>query len=254
MIEQGTEAGAFEQAEQEMVEGVFRLGDRIVGELMTPRHEIAWIDLEDSPERIQETLKQHSYSRFPVAVGGLDNLKGFVHVKDLLNETLSGRVLDIPSVLKNGPAVPESMRAFRALEALQTTNSHLAFVVNEHGGIEGLLTVVDLLKGITGDLPASEGDSEPMAVRRDDGTWLIDGMMPVYELKELLGIRRLPGEDEGSFTSLGGLVMTTLGRVPRTGDHFESDGWRFEVADMDRNRVDKVLVTAVPEAPSEESA
>jgi putative hemolysin len=246
MIDQGTETGTFEEAEQEMLEGVFRLGDRRVAELMTPRQEISWIDLNDTPDIIRETLRQSKHSRFPVADGDLDRLEGFVHVKDLLDESLAGKPLDIRSVLRKAPAVPESMRALRAIETLRTHDSHLAFVVNEHGGVEGLVTVTDIVRAIMGDLPASPSASEPLAVQREDGSWLIDGTMPAYELKELLGIRTLPGEQEGTFTTVGGFVMTSLGKVPAPGDHFEHNGWRFEVLDMDGNRVDKVLVSALP--------
>jgi putative hemolysin len=228
------------------VEGVFRLGDRRVVELMTPRQEIAWIDLEDPADRIRETLRLNNYSRFPVALGDMDRLKGFVHVKDLLDECLAGKPFDLHAILKEAPVVPETMPALRTLETLQAANSHIAFVVNEHGGIDGMVTVTDILQAIVGDVPASS-PGESLAVRREDGSWLIDGMMQGYELKELLGIRKLPGEEEGAFTTVGGFVMTHLGRVPKISDHFEHDGWRYEVVDMDGNRVDEVLVSAVPQ-------
>jgi putative hemolysin len=247
MMEEGTETGAFEEAEQEMVEGVFRFGDRRVSELMTPRQEVVWIDLEDATDQVRQTLQQSSYTRFPVAVGDLDHLEGYVHVKDLLNELLSGKPFDIRPVVKQAPVVPESARALGVLETLRASNSHLAFVVDEHGGIEGLVTVTDLLQAIVGDVPNSSPSNEDVPVRREDGSWLIDGTMPAYEFKELLEIRKLPGETEGAFTSVGGFVMTFLGKVPKTGDHFEHGGWRFEVMDMDGNRVDKVLVSAVPQ-------
>src|SRR5215203_856192 len=239
MIEQGTQSGTFEEAEQDMVEGVFRLGDRRVSELMTPRQEIDWIDTKSGPEETREALRKSKYSRFPVAHGDLDFLKGFVHVKDLLDESLDGKPLDIQSLLRRAPVIPESMFALKALETLQRANSHLAFIVNEHGGVEGLVTVTDIMQAIVGSVPASSADNEPLAVKRDDGSWLIDGTMQVYEFKDLLDLRKLPGEQDGSFTTVGGFVMTSLGKVPAAGDHFEHDGWRYEVMDMDGNRVDK---------------
>src|SRR5215203_5068630 len=225
--------------EQDMVEGVFRLGDRRVSELMTPRQEIDWIDTKTGPEETREALRQSKYSRFPVAHGDLDFLKGFVHVKDLLDESLDGKPLDIQSLLRRAPVIPESMFALKALETLQRANSHLAFIVNEHGGVEGLVTVTDIMQAIVGSVPASSADNEPLAVKRDDGSWLIDGTMQVYEFKDLLDLRKLAGEQDGSFTTVGGFVMTSLGKVPAAGDHFEHDGWRYEVMDMDGNRVDK---------------
>lgn len=252
IIGQATEAGALEQAEQVMVEGVFRLGDRRVAELMTPRQEIAWIDLEDPPDQIQELLREYNYSRFPVASGDLDHLKGFVHVKDLLDEALGGKPFDVLAVLRQAPVVPEAMRALRALETLQGASSHLAFVVNEHGGIEGLVTVTDILQAIVG-FPSSAAEDEALMVPRDDGSWLVDGLTPAYQLKERLKIRKLPREQDGTYTTVGGFVMTSLGRVPKSGDRFEQDGWIYEVVDMDGNRVDKILISPVATPEQEES-
>jgi putative hemolysin len=252
IIGQATEAGALEQAEQVMVEGVFRLGDRRVAELMTPRQEIAWIDLEDSPEQIRLVLRDHNYSRFPVALGDLDHVKGFVHVKDLLDKALEEKPFDVLAVLRQAPVVPESMRALRALEALQGASIHLAFVVNEHGGIEGIVTVTDILQAVVGP-PASEREEEALMVPRDDGSWLVDGLTPAYQLKEALKIRKLPREQDGTYTTAGGFVMTSLGRVPASGDRFDQDGWSYEVVDMDGNRVDKILVSPIATPEQEES-
>jgi putative hemolysin len=252
IIGQATEAGALEQAEQVMVEGVFRLGDRRVAELMTPRPEIAWIDLEDSPEQIRNVLREHKYSRFPVASEDLDHVKGFVHVKDLLDEALQGKPFDVLAVLRQASVVPESMRALRALESLQSASSHLAFVVNEHGAIEGIVTVTDILQAVVG-LPASEREDEALMVPRDDGSWLVDGLTPAYQLKEALQIRKLPRERDGTYTTAGGFVMTSLGRIPTSGDRFEQDGWSYEVLDMDGNRVDKILVSPIATPEQEDS-
>jgi len=244
MLDQATQTGTFEQAEQEMVEGVFRLADRRVVELMTPRHEITWIDPADSHEQIRETLRLSSHTRFPVADGDLDRLLGFIHVKHLLDELLAGQPFEIKPLIRKAPVVPESMRALKALDVLKTSKSYLAFIVNEHGGVEGLVTLSDLFEAVIGDVPAAESPSQAShAVQREDGSWLIDGMMPAYQFKELLEIRALPGEGQGTFTTLGGFIMSALGQVPKVTDHIKHSGWRLEVMDMDGSRVDKVLVS-----------
>jgi len=255
MVEQGAQAGAFEEAEQEMIEGVFRLGDRRAVELMRPRMSMVWLDLQDDPEAIRAVIRQSSYSRFPVGDGSLDRVLGYVHVKDLLDLSVEGRPFDVKGCIRQLPAVPETMGALKVLEVFQQSRTHIALVVNEHGAAEGLVTIHDILEAVVGDLPAPGEKPETHIAERDDGSWLVDGITPVYEFKEELGIRELPGEDDGSFTTLGGFVITQLGRIPAAGDNFEIGGRRYEVVDMDRNRVDKVLVSRIspsgPEVPTE---
>jgi len=255
MVEQGAQAGAFEEAEQEMIEGVFRLGDRRAVELMRPRMSMVWLDLQDDPEAIRAVIRQSSYSRFPVGDGSLDRVLGYVHVKDLLDLSVEGRPFDVKGCIRQLPAVPETMGALKVLEVFQQSRTHIALVVNEHGAAEGLVTIHDILEAVVGDLPAPGEKPETHIAERDDGSWLVDGITPVYEFKEELGIRELPGEDDGSFTTLGGFVITQLGRIPAAGDNFEIGGRRYEVVDMDRNRVDKVLVSRMspsgPEVPTE---
>ncbi len=242
MIEEGTKAGTVDETEQEMVEGVFRLGDRRVTELMTPRQKIVWLDSAATAEEIRAALAGTPFSRYPVGEGSLDRARGFVHVKDLLNLTLSGKGLDITGCIRTPIFVPETTPALRVLEMLQDARVHLALVVDEHGGIEGLATMADMLRAVVGDLPSAQLPDAPRAVQREDGSWLVDGVLPTYEFKESLGIDRLPAEDEGGFTTVGGFVMAHLGRVPAVADRFDCDGWSYEVVDMDGNRVDKVLV------------
>ena len=246
MVREGAESGAFHESEQEMVEGVFRLGGRKAVELMRPRQAVAWVDLRSSTSEMLAVIQAHHYSRFPACDGSLDALKGFVHVKDLLDAMLSGEAADVPSLLRTIPVLPESTPALRVLETFRRTGTHIAAVITEHGGVEGILTLNDILEAVVGEL---EGSGEPEsggAAQREDGSWLLEGLMPIYEVKERLGIRSLPRENDGTYTTLGGFVMTSLGRIPKAGDRFEADGRAYEVVDMDNNRVDKVLVSELP--------
>ncbi len=244
MIEQGTEAGMFEQAEEDIMKRVFRLGDRRVSSLMTPRLEIVWLDLEDSLDENRRTMMESSHARFPVCHGGLDNLLGVVQVYDLLVKTLEGQPIDFTSSLNSPVFVPESTRALKVLELFKQSGTQIAFVVDEYGVIQGLVTLTDVLQAIVGDIPSIEELQEPQAVQREDGSWLLDGMLPIYQFKEILNLEdeELPGEQRGSYQTLGGFVVMHLGRIPAPADHFEWSVLRFEVMDMDGNRVDKVLV------------
>lgn len=247
LIDQGRVRGMFAETEQEMVEGVFELGDRRVVEFMQPRRKIVWLDLDGKPEAVTETLLGHSFSRFPVARKDLDQALGYVHVKDLLAQCLSGRPVDLQAGIREFIGMPERMTALEALETFKKAGTHMALVVNEYGGVEGLLTPYDIVESIVGDLSTDGDGAGPSAVHREDGSWLVDGAMPVFEFRELTGVDDLPGEEESSYATLGGLILSQLGRIPSPADHFESGGWRFEVVDMDRNRIDKVLVSRLPD-------
>jgi putative hemolysin len=246
LIAQGTQAGMFEEVEQEMVERVFRLGDRRVSAVMTPRTEIVWVDSDASLEEIQQTLAESVHSRFLVAQGSLDNVLGVVHAKDLLLHFLRGQPLDLAAMLQQPLYVPESMRALEVLELFKRSATHIALVIDEYGGIQGLVTPSDILEAIVGDLPEPGEQVEPLAVEREDGSWLLDGMLPIDDFKELFHLHRLPGEDQGVYQTLAGFVIMQLGRIPSVSDHFEWEGLRIEVVDMDGNRVDKVLVMLTP--------
>lgn len=243
LIEKGTEAGTFEETEQDMVEGVFELGDRWVVDLMKPRGKITWLDIDEDPEIVHKTILDNTYSRFPVARGDLDHVLGYVHVKDLLVQCIAGKPVDLQSCIRPLTGMPEMMTALKALESFKSIRTHIALVVNEYGGTEGLITLYDIVEAVVGDLPTSGEKSEPWAKKREDGSWLVDGAMPAFEFKELTGIRDLPGESENAYTTLGGLILMQLGRIPSPAEYFESGGWRYEVVDMDRNRIDKVLVS-----------
>jgi putative hemolysin len=241
LIAQGTQAGMFDEAEQEMVERVFRLGDRRVGAVMTPRTEIVWVDSDALPEEIQQTIAQSTHSRILVAQGSLDDVLGVVHAKELLLPLLRGEPLDLAAVLRQPLYVPESMRALEVLELFKQSATHIALVIDEYGGVQGLLTPSDILEAIVGDLPEPGEQVDPLAVQREDGSWLLDGMLSIDDFKELFHLGRLPDEDQGVYQTLAGFVIMQLGRIPVVSDHFEWGGLRIEVVDMDGNRVDKIL-------------
>ncbi|MEA5593752.1 hemolysin family protein [Rivularia sp. UHCC 0363] len=242
LIEQGTEEGTFEEVEQDMVERVFRLGDRPISSFMTPRPEIVWLDLQDSPAQNREKIIENGYSRYPVCQEGLDNVLGILPVTSLLTRCFTGEQMDLTVGLREPIFIPESTRGLKVLELFKQTINHVALVVDEYGVIQGLLTLNDVLIEIVGDVPSDEEDEEPQAVQRDDGSWLLDGMLTMDEFFELFDMEEISSESRGNYQTLGGLVMSSLGRIPVATDSFEWKGMRFEVMDMDGNRVDKILV------------
>jgi putative hemolysin len=245
MIDLGTAAGVFAEVEQDMVEAVFRLGDRRVGTIMTPRTEIIWLDLNGSIEEIQMKLLGSSYSRFPVAKGSLDQVAGLVLAKDILAGCMMGKPLNIESVLQQPQFIPETMPALKVLELFRESRVHIALVIDEFGGLQGLVTLFDILESIVGDIPDVGEAVEPEVVQRDDGSWLVDGRLPVDEFKALFNLNDLPDEERGYYQTIGGFVMSQLGRVPESSDYFDWSMLRFEVVDMDGMRVDKILITTI---------
>lgn len=242
LIAQGTEHGTFEEAEQEMVEGVFRLGDRRVVDLMRPRGKVACLDVEEPWSVNRAVLQSNAHSRFPVIAGDLDNVIGVVHVKDLFLALDADTPIDLRALAKTPLIVPELTPALNVLERFQESGDQMALIVDEHGGIQGLVTLTDLMEAVVGDLRGPGESTRSRITKREDGSWLADGSLAISDLLEELGMREVPGEEDG-FTTLGGLVLAFLRRIPKAGEHFEADGWRFEVIDMDGNRVDKVLIT-----------
>jgi putative hemolysin len=243
LIDQGTQAGVFEEAEQDMVQGVFSLGEQRVYSLMTPRTEIVWLDIENSIEEIRTKIAENEVSRFPVRQDTLDVILGIVKARDLLLASLSGEEIKLKQLLKPAFYIPETMSAARALEVLKEKGTEMLLVIDEFGGLQGLLTVNDIIEEIVGQIELEE----PQATQRQDGSWLLDGMLEVDEFKEIFSLPTLPHEDE--YETLSGFVMLSLGRVPQTADQFEWHELRFEVIDMDGRRVDKVLVTTLPQKP-----
>lgn len=251
LIEQGTEAGTFEEAEQDMVQRVFRLGDRPVSALMTPRPEIVWLNIEDSVEVNRQKIIHSQHSRFPVCQKELDNVLGVLPANDILSRCLNSQPLDLSASLRRPLFVPESTRGLKVLEMFKQSGTHIVFVVDEYGVIQGLVTLNDVLVEIVGDIPSASHADEPVAVQRDDGSWLIDGMLSVDEFLEMFEIEELSPEERGSYNTMGGLVMANLGRIPTATDKFEWQGFSFEVVDMDGNRVDKILVMPIEKANNE---
>lgn len=242
MFQQGKEAGMFEEAEHDMVERVLRLGDRKVGTMMTSRPEIIWLNLEDSAEVNRQKIVEVSHTRFPVCQGSLDEILGVVQVTNLLASCLSGKAFELTGSLVQPLFIPESTRGLKVLEQFQETGNHIAFIVDEYGVIQGLVTLNDILEAIVGDIPRIDESETPQIVRREDGSWLMDGVVMIDELKELFDIEEFPGEKQGNYHTLAGFIITHLGKIPTAAEYFEWEGLRFEIMDMDGNRIDKVLV------------
>ena len=239
LMQVGTKAGVFEEAEHEMVKRVLRFGDRRARALMTPRNEIAWIDLADSPEEVRRKVIGSPHSRFPVCDQSLDNLLGIVHVKDLLGHGQDVEPFRVKGRLTLPVFLYEGTHGLKILEMLRASGTHNAVVLDEYGTVEGLLTLTDILEAIVGDIPDRSEDEGPRAVRRDDGSWLLDGRLPLDEVSDLLDLPALP---QGDFHTLAGLVVAHLGHIPKVGERFDDWGLHVEVVDMDGNRVDRLLV------------
>jgi len=251
LVQQGTEAGVFEESEQDMMEAVLRLGDKTARSLITPRTKIAWIDLGDSVDQIREKIIQSGHSRFPVATETLDNVTGIVQAKDLLAMSLAGKALDLKALIQQPLFVPRTISVLVLLESFKKSGKHIALVVDEYGGIEGLVTHHDILEAIAGDMPFGTKTSDPKVVQRHDGSWLLDGMLTIEEFKEIFHVESLPGEKRDAYQTLGGFLFTQMGRVPSVAESFEWNDLRFEVVDMDGKRIDKVLVTSVEKEETE---
>lgn len=247
LLEQGTQEGVFEVAEQDMVEGVFRLSDRSVSALLTPRTEITWLDLDEPLETNLRKVAESTHTRFPVARGTLDNVLGILVARDLLTSRGMRQQINLHNLLRPATFVPESTPALEALELLKKNREHLILVIDEYGGMLGMVTLVDILGAIVGMISDAGEQQGPPLLRRADGSLLVDGLFQVDELKEALELDSLPEEDRVGYQTVGGLVMSQLGAIPSAGQAFEWKGWRFEVLDMDGRRVDKILVSPLSE-------
>lgn len=244
LLAQGAAAGVFEEAEHDLVRSVFQLGDRAVRSIMTPRLDIVWLDLAVPPLENQRKIADSIYSRFPVARGSLDNVVGILHAKDLLVKVFAGLPFDLAAAASPPCYVPESLSALRLLEMLKQSGEPAALVVDEYGGVEGLVTLNDVLQAIVGEVPSASEPADPDVVHRADGSWILAGTLPIDELRELLGLRALAHEGDGLYQTLAGFALMQLGRIPVVGDHFEWQALRFEVLAMDGLRIDKILVAA----------
>lgn len=276
ILASGTEEGVFHEAEQQIVERVFKLSDIRVKSLMVPRTDIDYLLADDSIQRVRVAVATSSHSHFPVCKTSMDDLIGFVHVKDLVKHGLISDEVNLGALAHPPLFIPESAFAIKALEKFRDSRIHIAFVLDEYGVLVGLLTMNDVLDALLGEVtapgqgltaaasvdgsapvigaggrsggpgPAAFVREDPLIVRRADGTYLLDGMLPVTDLRELLAVETLPRQDVADFDTLGGFVMSFLRRIPHTGDTFTFDRFAFEVMDMDRTRVDKVLLTIRP--------
>jgi len=247
LVEQGAEEGVFEPTEQELVTNVLNLDQRHVGSVLTPRSDVVYLDVRDSLETNREKLRGAQLNVLPLCDGGLDRVRGFVRATKVLGQVLGTNVMDLPSLAEPALYVPETMTLMKLLEQFKRMHLPLALVVDEFGDVEGLVTLTDVIAAIVGDLPSEPGE-EPTIVKREDGSWLMDGSLDIDTvLRTLDDDSWLTDEDRQHYHTLGGLAMLALGRVPRTGDLFERGSYRFEIVDMDGNRVDRLLVSRKPQ-------
>lgn len=246
LLQEGAAAGVFAPAEHEMVEGIFDLGEREARELMTPRYRLVALDVDDPLEENLRKMAEAPHQVFPVYEGDLDHLIGLAPVKKLWAASLTGETIDLRALADPALIVPETLPALDALERFRDRSVNVAMVVDEYGGVQGLLSLHDLMEAITGDLEPSLGTDQAW-VQRPDGSWLLDGALPIHEVRDVLDLDPLPGEENGDFETLGGFIMNRLERIPAVGDLTDWGGFRFEVADMDGRRVDRVLVSPTSE-------
>ncbi|MCA9954175.1 MAG: HlyC/CorC family transporter [Anaerolineales bacterium] len=251
LVQKGAESGVITQLNEAMVEQVFRLSEQRVNALMTDRTDIVWLDLDDSLAINREKIIESGHSRYPVTRGNADSILGIVFVKDLLAQSMLGESIDLEKSIQPALFVPEGLPVLELLERFKEAKAQIAFVMDEHGGLEGLLTFNDLLESIVGDVPEIHDPTEPTATKREDGTWLVDGKMPIDDFKMLFNVNGLPEEEKNYYHTLGGFVMLYLGRIPEAGDKFTWGNFGFEVMDMDWRRVDKVLLTPLKQEKGE---
>ena len=241
-LEEGVDAGVIEAQEHQMVRNVFRLDDRQIGSMMIPRAEIVWLDAGAPIEQMLERMMHSGRSRYPVCRGSLDDVIGVVAAHTLLPPLAQGLRPDLNEHLKPPVFVPETLSGMELLEHFRQTSADMVFVVDEYGAVQGVITERDLLEAITGEFVGTDAGEEAWATQRADGSWLMDGLIPIPELKDRLELKEVPEEERGRYNTLAGMVMLLLGRLPSTGDSVDWEGWRFEVVDLDGKRVDKLLV------------
>jgi putative hemolysin len=252
LIAEGARTGVFHTAERDMIDGVLRLADRSVRSVMTPRMEILWVDLDDPVETIRSEIAASGHSRFPAGRRNLQEIEGIVHTKDLLDQMTRTGTVDIATSIREPLVVHEGTPVLRLLEMFRENPVHMAVVVDEYGVVEGIVTPTDILTAIAGDLPEEPGDIEQEAVQREDGSWLMDGMIGIHEAERLLERKTMRGEED--FETLAGFVLARLGQIPQVGDSFLWDGLRFEIVDMDGRRIDRILVASVAPTPADMEA
>lgn len=243
MIAEGTRTGVFEHAERDMIDGVMRVADRNVRSIMVPRTDTVWLSIDDTVEEMMNEVRESGHSRFPVCRGDVDDVIGVLHVKALVSHDRAPTHEDVEAAIREPIFVNETMRILTLLERFRNSNVHMAIVLDEYGAFEGVVTPMDILVAVAGELPEHEGDEDPDATQRDDGSWLLDGAMTVEAAEHVLEDAKL--RETGDFVTLAGFVLHELGHIPEAGDSFETQGWRFEVIDLDGRRIDKVLATRI---------
>lgn len=246
LMAQGATAGIFEAAEQQMVRNVFRLDERKLSSMMVPRSDIVYLNIDDPLHVSTAKIEASHHSRFPVCRGDLSDVIGFVRAKDLLAQSMTGESIDLSSKLTPVLYVPETLTGTELVENFRNTHTQSALVVDEYGEVQGLVTLRDVLEAIVGEFPVNTDASESSAIQREDGSWLLDGLLDVHEMEDLLRLNKLPEGDSGTYHTLSGMVMLLLGRIPSTGERVDWGGWSFEVVDMDGKRIDKVLASQLP--------
>lgn len=246
LIEEGTEAGIFDAAERDMIDGVMRLADRPARAIMTPRFDVVWLNPADELSVTAARMTENRHSRYPVSRKDVDAIEGVVHTKDLLDRMLAGQPFDIEACMRPTFSVHENTPVLRLIDLFRQAPLHLAFVVDEYGTFEGIVTPNDILKAITGELSEGDEGDEQRIVRRDDGSWLIDGLVAIEDVERCVGCSGMKTADD-DFHTLAGFVLRERGHVPQVGEHFTWRDLRFEVVDMDGKRIDRVLIAEAPE-------
>lgn len=252
MLVEGTEAGVFEKAELTMIEGVLEIGERRVDSLMTHHTEIIALDLDDPLEFNLKKIIESGKSAFPVYEDDLDNVIGMVSVKDVLAQIVEGGSIDLKTLITSPLFIPEAVTVLKLLESFKEIGVQAALITDEYGSIQGIITLHDVLEAIVGDVRSLGELEEAQVIQREDGSWLIDGDTPIEKIKDILVIDSFPGEEKGYYRTIAGLIMFILQRIPKVGDHIEYGGFRYEVMDMDGNRIDKVLAMEIPPKTEED--
>ncbi|HET6161617.1 MAG TPA: hemolysin family protein [Dongiaceae bacterium] len=242
MIAEGTETGVFMQQERHMIEGVLHLADHSVRTIMTPRPDIEWLDAKDDVVELMPKILAAEHSRQALCEGTIDEVLGFVHVKDLLAQVATGKTMDPRACLRQALTVHESTTVLRLLDLFRQQAANLAIVLDEYGGVQGIVTPRDIFAAIAGEF-AEDASDEPGIVNRQDGSWLVDGRVRMADLERTIGAR---GLSDPEYSTVAGLVLHQMGRLPQVGESMEFAGYRFEVVDMDGRRIDKIIITQLP--------
>ncbi len=253
LLQEGSSSGVIEHTEHTMVKNVFRLDERSISSLMVPRSDIVFLDIELPLAENMQRVMQSPHSRFPICKGHADELIGIISAKQLLAQSVAGTLNDLQQLAQPCNFVPDSLTGMELLEHFRSSGSQMVFVVDEYGDLKGLVTLQDLMDALTGEFnQADSAEQDLMVVQRDDGSYLLDGLLPVIDLKDCLGISKLPEEDSKRYQTLNGLIMMLLGKIPQTADKVELDDWLLEIVDMDGKRIDKVLAKRIEPVAEEE--